>query len=67
MVAETTTVYRDQCSESRPDGGMHFENAVKNAYLLCEGIGNQAAVCSIDLLGEGEWEDVESSTSLQKP
>jgi len=57
LVAETMTDLRDQCGQSRLDGGMHFDKAVSNAYTLCEGIGNQAAAYSIELLGEGGWED----------
>jgi len=61
LVAETMTVFRDQCGESRLDGGMHFSKSVPDAYALCAGIGNQAAFYSMDLLGEGGWDDTASS------
>jgi len=58
LVVESMTELRDQCGQSRLDGGMHFAQAVEHAYPLCEGIGQQAADYSVTLLGSGGWEDV---------
>jgi len=58
LVAETMTAFRDQCGQSRLDGGMHFTRSVSDAYALCEGIGTEAASFSLGLLGEGGWEDI---------
>jgi hypothetical protein len=57
LVADTMSEFRDQCGESRLDGGMHFSKSVPDAYALCDGIGTQAALYSLDLLGEGGWDD----------
>ena len=57
LVARTMTELRDQCGQSRLDGGMHFTNSVFDAYELCEGIGTQVAFYSMDLLGDGGWDD----------
>jgi len=58
LVVDTMTMLRDQCGQSRLDGGMHFALAVEHAYPLCEGIGNLAAEYSLNLLGSGGWDDV---------
>merc|ERR1712238_409154 len=36
LVVESMTELRDQCGQSRLDGGMHFAQAVEHAYPLCE-------------------------------
>ena len=52
-MSELATQYGD----SRLDRGMHFEKAFEHAYDLCNGIGTIAANYSLDLLGEGGWND----------
>jgi len=58
LVAETMSMLRDQCGQSRLDGGMHFKMSVDHAYPLCEGIGQLAADYSVSLLGSGGWDDL---------
>jgi len=57
LVAPTMTDLRNQCGESRLDGGMHFARSVPDSYRVCEGIGTQAAGFAIQLLGTGGWKD----------
>mmetsp|Transcript_5313 Transcript_5313/g.5920 ORF Transcript_5313/g.5920 Transcript_5313/m.5920 type:complete len:751 (+) Transcript_5313:127-2379(+) len=59
LVVDSMSMLRDQCGQSRLDGGMHFALAVEHAYPLCEGIGQLAAEYSMHLLGSGGWEDVQ--------
>lgn len=58
LVTPNMKEFRDQCGESRLDGGMHFSKSVPAAYELCEGIGIQGVHYSMDLLGEGGWADL---------
>merc|ERR1712194_707824 len=58
LVVDTMSMLRDQCGQSRLDGGMHFAPAVEHAYPLCEGIGQLVAEYSLNLLGSGGWDDV---------
>ena len=57
LVAMNMTDLRDQCGNSRLDGGMHFTDAVPDAYELCDGIGTLAAEYSLSLIAEGGWAD----------
>jgi len=57
LVAMSLTEMRNQCGESRLNGGMHFERSVPDSYHICEGIGTQAASYALDLLGGGGWDD----------
>lgn len=57
LVALTLTEMRNQCGESRLNGGMHFERSVPDSYHVCEGIGNQAADYALQLLGGAGWDD----------
>lgn len=57
LIASSLTELRDQCGQSRLDGGMHFTRSVTDAYILCDGIGTIGATYSLELLGRGGWKD----------
>ena len=46
---------RNQCGQSRLDGGMHFSESVDNSYTLCSGVGIAAADYAFGLAANGNF------------